>query len=382
MNKNYPELKNSEPVKLSHGFSLEKEAGPIDNWLKSVENFHKRHRDNPEKMRLIREAFYGEYVIRPENIPESYFEHQRLLARERGEGNVEITPENRKRLAETIIKDQQSSLNNWVSYLTSLEADKFTPSEINDDLLKITKGRWVKYKQGSDPKKLAESLSGHFTGWCIASESTAESYLSHSSFWIYQSNDKNGKPSIPRAGILEKKLKEFPDKEKFTKKTANMKLLTRIDNKQKRGEELTKDELRFIYEIDNKIEGFGLNDASDPRIEEIKRIRNPRQDFALMFNCNENQVALNRRELNEKTIVLADLDVDYIISHFEELSTSPDSDVFKKLDIDNADLNVKIEKLIVDFTHIGKTLFVKNSHLKNHPTILGINEGKNKEKIS
>ena len=43
-----------------------------------------------------------------------------------------------------------------------------------------------------------------------------------------------------------------------------MKKLTEINNKK---EELNKEDLSFLYEIDNNIQGFGYN--KDPRIEEI-----------------------------------------------------------------------------------------------------------------
>jgi hypothetical protein len=123
LNKRYPDIGKSEQVKLSHEFSSKKEANPIDTWLKSVESFHGRHRDDPEAMYHIRNTFHNKYVIKSEYIPESYFENQRRLARERGEGNIEITPERKKQFAEQIISDQKSSLDNWVNYLTSSEAN-------------------------------------------------------------------------------------------------------------------------------------------------------------------------------------------------------------------------------------------------------------------
>ena len=48
-----------------------------------------------------------------------------------------------------------------------------------------------------------------------------------------------------------------------------MKLLTLIDKKVNNNIELTLDELKFLYEIDDQIKGFGYEE--DPRIKEIKR---------------------------------------------------------------------------------------------------------------
>jgi hypothetical protein len=279
--------------------------------------------------------------------------------------------------------------------------DKSTPSETNDELLKTTKGRWVKYEKGSDPKTLAESLRGHFTGWCIASEPTAKTYLTNSDFWIYSSHDKNGEPSKPRAGIeikegeiaaihgiakgqnldpyiadvLEKKLEEFPDKEKYKKKTADMKLLTEIDNKQKKGEKLTLNELKFLYEIDSKIEGFGLQ--NDPRIEEIKKQRDNRKDLADIFNCRPKQVALNINELNKTTIVfwgnlicesqIRELPpkLTHIVgalhlagnTHITELPATL-THIYRYLDIDKS----KIKKLPTNLLHIGGNLIISSKN--------------------
>lgn len=121
----FTDLKESKVVKLSHEFNFKKEASPIDTWLKSAESFHNRHRDNPEAMHHIRNAFHNEYVIKPENIPDSYFETQSRIARERGEGNIEISPERKNQLINSVIKDQESSLDNWINYFISPEADHY-----------------------------------------------------------------------------------------------------------------------------------------------------------------------------------------------------------------------------------------------------------------
>ena len=48
-----------------------------------------------------------------------------------------------------------------------------------------------------------------------------------------------------------------------------MKLLTLIDKKVNNNIDLTVEELKFLYEIDDQIIGFGFK--KDPRIEEIKK---------------------------------------------------------------------------------------------------------------
>ena len=188
-----------------------------------------------------------------------------------------------------------------------------------------TSGKWVKYEQGSDYNILRDSLQGYYTGWCTAAgENFAKSQLAGGDFYVYYSFDNNGEAKIPRIAIrmdgknkigeirgiadrqnmepemmpiLEEKLKEFPDRDKYLKKEHDMKLLTLIDKKVNNNIELTLDELKFLYEIDSKIEGFGYE--KDPRINEIKNKRNIKKDCALIFDVKEEEVALSQEEWEE-----------------------------------------------------------------------------------
>lgn len=147
-----------------------------------------------------------------------------------------------------------------------------------------TDGKWIKYNQGSDYHILRDSLQGYYTGWCTAAgENFAKDQIKNGDFYVYFSLDENGEAKIPRIAIrmnghneigeirgiaekqnmepemmpiLEEKLKEFPDKDKYLKKDNDMKRLTLIDNKVNKNLELTIEELKFLYEIDSKIEGF------------------------------------------------------------------------------------------------------------------------------
>jgi hypothetical protein len=363
-------------------------------------------------MERIKNYYHKEYVIDPNEIPEGYYENQKRLAREQGHGDIDITEEMRKQLSEVVVKDQETTLDNWTSYFTSPDADaypmwakywaftsmlklstfdkekhtfakrdkgtvapfpdinrealayvvdaiikkannekieatennpelkqlldgasfgklyayaieKVTPTEKNE--LETTEGEWIKYEQNSDHMPLVNSLQGYGTGWCTAGESTAEAQLKGGDFYVYYSNDKEGKPTIPRVAIrmnenkigevrgiahdqnmdpyigdvVKEKLAQFPDGKQYEKKEADMKLLTKIENKTKKGENLNKDELLFIYEIDSKIEGFGYQ--RDPRIEEIISQRNPQEDAPIVFDCEPNLIAHGPKEINKNT---------------------------------------------------------------------------------
>lgn len=78
--------------------------------------------DRDRGIDAAKRLLYAKFVIKPQEIPQSYFENQRREARELGHGDVEITREIRDQLTEVIIADQRSSLDKWVDYLSSPDA--------------------------------------------------------------------------------------------------------------------------------------------------------------------------------------------------------------------------------------------------------------------
>ncbi len=402
----YTNLHNSDRVLKASNVSDKKR----ERLLKYFERLEKLHNKvsktksvNGEK--LLKSFYYDLYVIKPENIPDTYFQNQVRLARERGYGNIELTEEEKMRKTEEVIDDQKKTLDKWIEYFLYDEESKsyemwekywvfqglqtlgkydketgkfnkrdkttvypfppvereyiFTTLKLMEDFLKdkkseeeikqalstgnfkllyeyvirqsflkgehqgnSTDGKWIKYEQGSDYNILRNSLQGYYTGWCTAAgENFAKSQLAGGDFYVYYSLDKNGEAKVPRIAIrmdgkdkigeirgiadnqnmepemmsiLEEKLKEFPDRDKYLKKEHDMKLLTLIDKKANNNIELTLDELKFLYEIDGKITGFGYE--KDPRIEEIKRKRNERRDYSLIFNVKEEEIALSQEE--------------------------------------------------------------------------------------
>ncbi len=384
-------------VEVSHGISgLRTPEHRIAYWLsrleESLNNSDKavRNRD----IDLIKRFYLHDNIIRREDVPESYFDAQRRIMREQGHGDVTITDAMRAEAIETIRADQRQSLDVWMDYLLSSDADqypvwvrywafegmlklgtfngetgKFTTrtastvapyTELNheafaevvdvlvrkingdslDDLtdqvfrnlvesgasfgrlygrqlkllkesegaslLSETEGVWIKYNKGSSADELVESLRGKNTGWCTAGHSTAKSQLQAGDFYVYYSKDKAGDMSNPRlairmqdrqiaevrgiaknqnvdefiagTNILENKLREFGSEgERYNKRSSDMRRLTEIERRNKNGDELKKEDLRFLYEIDEKIEGFGYQ--RDPRIEQIIIARNKIEDI-------------------------------------------------------------------------------------------------------
>ncbi len=447
-----------------------------------IENYLHRfteiiERDDPDKRRqgvnALKHVLHNKFVVKPDEIPQKYWENQRQMARNLGHGDIEITEEMREQGADIIVADQASSLNKWVDYLASDDAtypmwlkyyavrgilgmstydkerhvfgkrdkgttapfpdldrealayvldavekrqspeyfelnqqlrtaknelkrlrgeqrqlakseeesdvtelteqieqaearvtelsnaqeqvvsgslrvedeakqelhtllqesdfaklyawaiEKVTPAEQNE--LLITEGEWVKYEQGTDHMSLVESLQGHGTGWCTAGESMAKTQLEAGDFYVYYSLDKNGNATVPRAAIrmendtisevrgiapeqnldpyiadvVREKVQQFPDGALYEKKAYDMQMLTYIERKMKAGDELDKDDLKFLYEIDSRIEGFGYE--RDPRIDELRAQRNPVEDAPIVLECEPQQIAYSIEEVSENT---------------------------------------------------------------------------------
>ncbi len=199
---------------------------------------------------------------------------------------------------------------------------------IKDDGFKSDDGIWKKYNQGSNPEILFNDINGKGTGWCTAGGiKTASDHINSGDFHVYYTKDREGNYTKPRIAIrmednqiaeirgiaeeqnieanmekvVDKKLKEFPDRDKYKKKVKDMEMLTYIYTKHQNKGELTKIDLRFLYEIDNKITGFGYK--RDPRIEELLEGRNVRKDLALVFDCKEENISLTKEEALKENII-------------------------------------------------------------------------------
>ena len=406
ISKVYVNLHNSQRV-LNSSNKSDKKRERIIKYFNRLEEVHNKvsKTKSASAEKILKNFYYDLYIIKPENIPESYFNNQIVLARERGYGNITLTDKDKERMIKQVIDDQKETLDKWIEYFLYDEESKsyemwekywvfqglqtlgkydketykfskrdkttvypfppvereyiFTTLKLMEDFIKdrktedeiknaleagnfkllyeyvikqsmlrgekqssSTAGKWIKYEQGSDYNILRNSLQGYYTGWCTgAGENFAKDQLANGDFYVYYTLDNNGEAKVPRIAIrmdgstkigeirgiadkqnmepemmpiLEEKIKEFPDREKYYKKERDMKLLTLIDKKVNKNIELSLDELKFLYEIDNEIEGFGYE--KDPRIQEIKNKRNQKNDCLLIFNVKESEVASSQHE--------------------------------------------------------------------------------------
>lgn len=399
----------------------DKKRERIIKYFERLEEIHNlvSSRKNKAAEKALKKYYYNLYVIKPENIPEAYFENEIKRNRNMGLDEPENIDEMKQNFIKQIICDQKNSLDGWIEYFlydeesksyeiwekywvfqglqklgkydketykfskrdkstiypfpevnkeaifTTLKLmeeyikDKKSEKEIKDalgsgnfktlyeysvkmilkkDEKKVisNKGTWIKFEQGTDYNKLRDSLQGYYTGWCTAAgENFAKNQIATGDFYVFYSLDENNEPKVPRIAIrmegkkrileirgiaddqnlepemipiLEEKLKEFPGKDEYLKKDHDMRMIVKINDKLKNNEELSLEELKFLYEVDNKIEGFGYE--KDSRIKQILDSRNKSKDLMLIFNCREDEIGFYENDLNKKLkIYYGDLNV-------------------------------------------------------------------------
>lgn len=99
--------------------------------------------------------------------------------------------------------------------------------------------------------------------------------------------------------VVAEKLKSMPGGEKWQSTMEDMKQLAKIHFKHLQNETLNKNDLIFLYEIGKLIQSSGYE--RDPRIEEIRKRRNPREDAPIVLDCNPSEIAWSQKEIKPDT---------------------------------------------------------------------------------
>ncbi len=92
----------------------------IGKYLERLERVHDIAKDSPHKMEVLKQFYYDKYVIK--ELPESYINLQKRIARERGYGDINVTDEMKEEMLLSVQKEQEKSLDMWIDYLTSDDA--------------------------------------------------------------------------------------------------------------------------------------------------------------------------------------------------------------------------------------------------------------------
>ena len=247
-------------------------------------------------------------------------------------------------------------------------------------------GDWFEYKLG-DEEEIASLAEG--TRWCVVDPNVAHNYLvygeyghsistgsdkesnSKAKFIIFRLEDpnshgvyaSNGSASIrldpngivdevsglndgqavedALVPIVKEKALSLPGGEKYLQKFDDKQTLIKLDNKMKEGEELTKEELSFLYELDRPIATLDTYNRVDPRIPELRRKYNIEYALEKGIGVNELVPSLEPDNIAENLDYLlkhgADIDVNRLVSNLdsEDIAHNLDALLRNGTDIDN-----------------------------------------------
>ena len=277
-----------------------------------------------------------------------------------------------------------------VSLVKSANFPKLYAKELLDTkvILKTPKraedvhGDWFEYKLG-DEEEIADLAEG--TRWCVVDPNVAHNYLTYGQFinpgednnyddddWedddqteypeakfiIFRLEDpnspgvyaSNGSASIrldPDGMVAEvsglgegqaiedalvptvkKKTLSLPGGEKYLQKFDDKQTLIRLDKKMKKGQDLTKEELSFLYELDRPIATLDTYNRRDPRIPELKEKYNV--EYALEKGLDIDKIisSLGPNTLiqNLDSLIKYGADIDNITSNIDSYNIAANLD--------------------------------------------------------
>ena len=118
--------------------------------------------------------------------------------------------------------------------------------------------------------------------------------------------------------IVKEKTLSLPGGEKYLQKFDDKQSLIRLDKKMEKGEDLTKEELNFLYELDRPIATLDTYNEEDPRIPELKEKYGI--EYALEKGVDTNKLVSSLEPIdiarNLDTLLKhgADIDIDQLVS--------------------------------------------------------------------
>jgi hypothetical protein len=117
---------------LPRGLTSIRQAKGSDKPQTKIADFHRAivqthfpQQQDPARIARIKNYYFKEHLIKPENIPEAEFARQQRAARNLGHGDVDITDDLKKELTEIIIQDQKSKLEDWLDYFLSDDSSSY-----------------------------------------------------------------------------------------------------------------------------------------------------------------------------------------------------------------------------------------------------------------
>ena len=281
-------------------------------------------------------------------------------------------------------------------------------------------GDWFTYQLG-DEDELSKAAEG--TGWCIADPNVAHNYLSYGNYagndndWEEDEDNSeednqnsskakfiifklkapnspdgystNGVASIrldPDGKVAEvsglddgqaledslvqtvkEKVLSLPGGKEFLQKFEDKQTLIKLDHKLQKGEDLTKEELSFLYELDRPIATLDTYNDEDPRITELKEKYGI--EYALEKGVDANKLVSNLASYNIvrnlDTLLEHGADANNIVSNIHSGDIAENLDTLLKHGVD-IDVNELVSILDPkDIAHNLDTLLRNGANIDN-----------------
>ena len=273
-------------------------------------------------------------------------------------------------------------------------------------------GDWFEYKLG-DEEEISNLAEG--TRWCVVDPNVAHNYLvygeyghsrstradeesnSKAKFIIFRLEDpnapgifaSNGSASIrldPNGKVAEisglnegqavedalvpivkEKTLSLPGGEKYLQKFDDKQALIRLDKKMEKGEDLTKEELSFLYELDRPIATLDTYNEEDPRIPELKEKYDLEYALEKGLDANKMVASLDSCNIakNLDTLLEHGADINNTVNHMKAYDIAKNLDSLLK---QGANINNTINNM--DSYRIAKNL----DTLLKYSAIIDVNE--------
>ena len=255
-------------------------------------------------------------------------------------------------------------------------------------------GDWFEYKLG-DEEEIASLAEG--TRWCVVDPNVAHNYLvygyysnsreddddqiekTEAKFIIFRLEDpnspgvfaSNGSASIrldpdgivdeisglndgqavedALVPIVKEKALSLPGGEKYLQKFDDKQALIKLDNKMKEGEDLTKEELSFLYELDCPIATLDTYNIEDPRIPELKEKYSIEYAVEKGVDTNKLVSSLGSKDITKNLDLLLrnGADVDNIVNNIDSYHIAKNLDTLLEhgADINNVVSNMRSDNV-------------------------------------
>ena len=144
--------------------------------------------------------------------------------------------------------------------------------------------------------------------------------------------------------IVKEKALSLPGGEKYLQKFDDKQTLIKLDNKMKEGEDLTKEELSFLYELDRPIATLDTYNREDPRIPELKEKYGIEYSLEKGVDANKLVSSLDYGDIEENLDFLLDhgADINNIVNNMGSKDINTNLDAFLKY---HADIDLVVGRM-------------------------------------